>query len=334
MKTVRMTDIAERLGISVVSVSNGLSGRSGVSEEMRAKILKTAKEMGYGPVVRSGARTPSGTNIGILCPDRFFGDNSFYVGLYRAVSQECSKLGYSALMELITPQAERDGVLPLLVSDKKVDALIFQGEVRMEYLEAVLQCGLPAVLLDFYNSEVSSVQDAVLSDNTWGGYVLTRHLLRQGRKKLCFVGSIFATTSNMDRYLGFEKAMLQAGVRPCQVRWIEDRDEENCYLPLRLPEDMPDGFVCACDEVGFHLIRELQSRGCRVPEDVSVVGYDDSPFARLSTPAMTAYRVDVEGMATAAVYRLQEKLAGKRSWHGAVVVSGKLIPRGSSEAAE
>lgn len=332
MKSVRMTDIADRLGISVVSVSNGLSGRSGVSEEMRSKILETAKEMGYGPVVRSGGRNSSGTNIGILCPDHFFGDNSFYIGLYRAVSQECSKLGYSALMEMIPAQSERDGILPLLVSDKKVDALIFLGEVRGDYLEAVLRCQLPAVLLDFYNSEVPAIQDAILSDNTWGGYVLTRHLLSQGRKNLCFVGSIFATTSTMDRYLGFEKAMLQAGVSPCQMRWMEDRDADDHYIPFQFPEEMPDGFVCGCDEAGFHLIRELQNRGYRVPEDVSVVGYDDSPFARLSTPAITVYRVDVEGMAMAAVCRLQEKLTGKRSWNGSVVVSGKLIPRGSSKA--
>lgn len=330
MKSVRMSDIAERLGISAVSVSNALAGRSGVSDEMRAKVLETARELGYDTGSRSKLPESAGSSIGVLCPDHFFGDNSFYVGLYRAVARECSKLGYSALLELISARAEQACELPLLVSEKKVDALIFLGEVSGEYLNKVLGCGLPSVLLDFYNGEASPRQDAVLSDNAWGGYLLTRHLLDCGRRKIAFVGSIFATTSIMDRFLGYQKAMLMAGIHTPRQWRMEDRNEKNEYIPFTFPEEMPDAFVCACDEVGFHIMRELQNRGYRVPEDVAVAGYDDSPFARLTTPPMTAYRVDVDGMATATVCRIQEKLSGKRSWYGSVVVSGDLVPRQSS----
>ena len=81
-KRVRMADIAEKLGISIVSVSKGLAGKDGVSEEMREKILETAKEMGYLPPSKSTAAQRS-TNIGILVADRHFGDNTFYANLYR-----------------------------------------------------------------------------------------------------------------------------------------------------------------------------------------------------------------------------------------------------------
>lgn len=83
-KAVRMADIAQRLGISTVSVSKGLAGKEGVSAEMRAKIVATAEEMGYQPPARTNAH-PGGESIGILVADRFFNENAFYSNLYRSV---------------------------------------------------------------------------------------------------------------------------------------------------------------------------------------------------------------------------------------------------------
>ena len=85
-KAVRMADIAQRLGISTVSVSKGLAGKEGVSAEMRAKILATAEEMGYQPPARTNAH-PGGESIGILVADRFFNENAFYSNLYREIGR-------------------------------------------------------------------------------------------------------------------------------------------------------------------------------------------------------------------------------------------------------
>lgn len=331
MKQVRMSDIAQKLGISVVSVSNGLAGRGGVSEEMRARILETAAQLGYGNYGQSKRTPAQRRNIGLLCPERFFGNSSssFYIGLYRSVSQECERQGGSVLLELISYPAEQNAVLPRLITDHQVDALIFLGDVDKRYLQAVATCGLPSILLDFY-CEIDRPMDAVLSDNVHGGYALTQHLLQSGRKRICFVGSIFSTTSNMDRYLGYVRAMLQAGSYPSPELRLEDRNELGKFTELSLPQPMPDAFLCACDEVAFHLIRKLKDLGYRIPEDISVVGYDDSQYAQLSVPQLTAYRVNADGMAAAAVSRLLGRLDGVNCSHGYGVISGKLIPRQSS----
>ena len=128
-KSVRMADIAAKLGISIVSVSKGLAGKDGVSEEMRAKILATAQEMGYIPPAPKSAELARSENIGILVADRFFDENQFYSALYRAVLNRCTALGYSCLLELVGEEAEAGCIMPTLLTQKKVNGLIFMGEI-------------------------------------------------------------------------------------------------------------------------------------------------------------------------------------------------------------
>ena len=148
-KSVRMADIAAKLGISIVSVSKGLAGKDGVSEEMRAKILATAQEMGYIPPAPKSAELARSENIGILVADRFFDENQFYSALYRAVLNRCTALGYSCLLELVGEEAEAGCIMPTLLTQKKVNGLIFMGEISRRYLCTAITYGLPFLLLDF-----------------------------------------------------------------------------------------------------------------------------------------------------------------------------------------
>ena len=146
-KSVRMADIAAKLGISIVSVSKGLSGKEGVSEEMRARILDTAREMGYALPAKADAAARS-ANIGILVADRHFDDSAFYSSLYRAVVNRCGAVGYNCMLEIIMLQAEETCSMPTLLTGRKVDALIFMGELRRRYLSTALQYSLPYMFLD------------------------------------------------------------------------------------------------------------------------------------------------------------------------------------------
>lgn len=111
-KAVRMADIAQRLGISTVSVSKGLAGKEGVSAEMRAKILAPLpEEMGYQPPARAHTQ-PGGESIGILVADRFFNENAFYSNLYRRVLKCAAEQDISVLMEIVLPQAKKAAICP------------------------------------------------------------------------------------------------------------------------------------------------------------------------------------------------------------------------------
>lgn len=330
-KQVRMADLAEKLGISVVSVSKALSGKEGVSEEVRKRVLELAKEMNYTPL---RVRTPKDKkeivsgNIGILVADRFFADNAFYSNLYRQVQKRCDAKGFSALLEIVSWEAESHCILPAVVRRKRVDGIIFMGELKREYVNKVKECGLPFMLLDFYDDETYA--DSVNSDNVAGSYLLTKHIIQTGRKKIGFVGSRHATSSIMDRFLGYTKAMVRAGLT-IEERWIlEDRDEMGAYIPLQLPEELPEAFLCSCDEVAFQLVEQLKKRGCRVPEDVAVAGYDDYYMAQLCTPPLTTYRVNMEGMGNTVANQMIYRITGKHIAHGSLIVKGELVKRQST----
>ncbi|MBQ8159938.1 MAG: LacI family DNA-binding transcriptional regulator [Clostridia bacterium] len=328
-KAVRMADIAEKLGISVVSVSKGLTGKDGVSEELRARIQKTAEELGY----RESRNTNpvwEGENVGILVPDRFFNENAFYYTLYRNLLEQCQKKNMTAMVEIIPKEAERACEMPSLVQSHKVDGVIFMGEVELSYIRAVAESGLPFLLLDFYKDDLEC--DSIRSDNVHGGYVLTRHLLETGRKNIGFVGSILETSSIMDRYLGCCKALLEAGIEPNQAWRLEDRDRDGVLVPLQLPEDLPEAFVCSCDEVAFRLVELLKAGGKRVPEDVAVTGYDDFRFATMTTPNLTSYTTNVKGLAEAAVTIMKRRLQKKTVDASVRILPGSMVIRASTQA--
>lgn len=328
-KTVRMADIAEKLGISIVSVSKGLSGKAGVSEEVRQKILETAKALGYEPPAPKAEEKPAySENIGILVADHFFDDNTFYSSLYRSVLTSCAAAGFSAMMELVSPQAEQNCIMPTLLTNRKVDALIFMGTINRRYLCTAIQSGLPFILLDFYDEEIGA--DSVLSDNNGGGAVLTQHLLQTGRTKIGFVGSVNATSSIMDRYLGYVRTLLHAGIEPRPDWRIADRGPDGKFIKLELPQEMPEAFVCNCDEVAFNLVEQLKRAGYQVPRDIAVTGFDDFQFSTLCRPPLTTYRVDVEGMAAAAVEMLKAKLEKRKLMSPAAIMPGAFVRREST----
>jgi len=326
-KPVRMADIAEKLNISVVSVSKALAGKPGVSEEMRAKVVALARQMGY-----EGGRVPSelaGTgNIGVLVADRFFSETTFYSNLYRSLVLTSGREGLTCMVEIVTPEAERSAILPALVLGHKVDGIIFLGNLELPYLEAVASSGIPCLLLDFHVP--GKKWDCVISDNMDGGSALTEHLLAQGRREIGFVGSIRATSSIMDRYLGYQRALRMAGIVPREDWLLEDRDEDGVFLPVQLPEQIPQAFVCNCDEVAYNLVGTLREKGFRVPEDVAVCGYDDFRFATLCQPQLTTYRVNVEEMAEVSVARIAQRIRKEPGQFMSCTVPGQVVVRSSS----
>ena len=330
-KPVRMADIAEKLNISVVSVSKALAGKPGVSEEMRAKVVALARQMGY-----EGGRTspePGGTgNIGVLVSDRFFDESTFYNSLYRSLVLSSGEEGLTCMLEIIPLEAELGCSMPALITGRKVDGLILMGNLERGYFRTVVDSGLPCVLLDFHMSDLAL--DCVVSDNIEGGFALTSHLLERGRRDIAFVGSILSTSSIMDRYLGYQRALREAGIVPREDWLLEDRNRDGSFIPLSLPQQMPQAFVCNCDEVAYNLVALLRESGVRVPEEAAVCGYDDFRFATLCQPQLTTYRVDVELMAQTAVNRLSARIRREEGRTMRYTIPGRLVVRESSGGAE
>lgn len=324
-KDVTMRDIAKKMNLSAVSVSKAISGREGVSEELRAKILKTADEMGY--VYSSLNAGPSGKNISVMVSEKFFSEDAFYARFFQCLSREFARHGHLCSLTIIRHEEEREGLLPKNIQATGIDGHIVLGPIGKKIIDALKNTGVPYIFVDNYTPEPN--EDCVVSDNVYGTHVLTDYLIKKGYKKIAFVGSITATNSIMDRYLGYIKALLQNGMTVRSDYVLEDRDEEGFLLEVQMPYNVPDAFVCNSDETAYHLVEQLKTLGISVPEDVAVVGFDDYVFATLSRPALTTFRVNMEAMSKAAMDLMEQKIKEPGKTYGRRVISGEMVIRDS-----
>ena len=327
MKKPTMRDIAKAVGTSAVTVSKAMAGKTGMSDKLRTKILKKAAEMGYENPRNGRLVMREHLDIGILIPDKYFEADSFYAEIYKRLIRKLSELGHFGLLELLTPEKEKNLVLPNLLTTGHAGGLILLGEPSKAYYRKIAQAGPPIVFLDFYDEQANA--DAVAGDNSYGTYRLTSHLIRRGHREIGFVGNIRATSSIMDRFLGYYRAMLVNDL-PVREEWIlPDRELTGGLVKPILPEELPTAFVCNCDMTARMVIEALRERGCRVPEDVSVTGFDDYPPGAEGDVPLSTFRVDTDGMIELAVKTLLERCAGEQKPFGRLVVSGQPVYRSS-----
>ena len=326
MANVTMRDIAEKLGISIVSVSKALTGKDGVSEELREKIKKEADRLGYRyNLGAKGLKEGKNYNVGVIIPSYYTDDtsNAFYVKMYQCVAKCLTNYDYATMLELADTRMQEMMILPQIVDDNRLDGMILMGELDESYLEKLRQTNLPMIYMDFY--DLSMETDSVSMDNISAEYKMTEYLIGLGHKKIAYVGSIDATTSIMDRYLGYRRALHHYNIPYREDYLIEDRGADRLFKELVLPEDMPTAFVCNCDLAASYLIRKLENEGYRIPEDVSVVGFDNFLYPGLCDIGITTYEVDISEMARRAIHKIVRKIANENYTAGVFIVDGHVV---------
>ena len=334
-KKVRLSDIAEKLNISTVTVSKALSDKEGVGDELRQQIKEIAEQMGYqvkksAASLSAAAQAPGTGNIGILIPSRFFSPNvSFYWHIFNALSTELLSHGYYSIMELLSHEDEQAQTLPRLISDKKVDGLIILGQTSDSYLEALNKKFQSFILFDFYSAKLQ--YDSVSNDNYYCSYLITDYVISQGHKKIRFVGNFGATTSISDRFMGFQRAMLEHKLGSSSDDIINDRDENGSPIKINLPpaKNMPTAFVCNCDETAAKLIQALEEKGYKVPQDISVTGFDNYLPQKQTSVELTTVYIKPEDSTRIAAELIINKITGQPYIKGRHLVSGSLIIRNS-----
>lgn len=323
-KRVTLSDIAGQVGTSVVTVSNALSGKSGVSEALRGRILQTAQELGYRRAAEP-ERAGELLCVGVIVDERFISPgNSFYWALYQEVVRAVAAQSGISMLETVDRRMQREGELPLAAAPGQNSALICIGPLAESYLERLLDSvRVPVVLLDaqYPNRRAR----CVVSGNYTGMYRMTRYLIRRGHRQIGFVGSPADNDNLLDRYFGYRRAMEEAGlfIRPDWV--IPDREPGEKTVSVSLPQELPTAFVCSSDFSASLTSRELERRGLSVPEDVSLVGYDDFLLEDPLSGRLTTLRVDLPGMAACAVRMLAEGGMQER----VRILDGTLVERSS-----
>ena len=335
-KAVKLADIAQKLGVSTVTVSKALAGQKGVSEEMREKIRQLADDMGYVKTTTTdkdaGRRSYT---LGVVVADRYVDENdSFYWQLYQQTSQRASQKNCFTMLEIISYEEEQNKQLPKMTEENKVDAVIIMGSFRIEYIRFLKQnIRIPLVFLDTIGCDGDC--DAVVSNNMMGAYQMTSYLFQLGHEKIGFVGTRLATSSIDDRFFGYLKAVMEHGMKIREEWLVDDRDRETGsydyeIYPALPKEDMPTAFFCNNDVTAYMVIQKLQENGYRVPDDISVVGFDNFQSGFLNPIGMTTYAINTREMTQRVVHIAIHKIENPDYSTGVYMIAGKFIERESA----
>jgi LacI family transcriptional regulator len=322
-----MSDIAEELGISTVTVSKALTGREGVGERLRKAIIEKAADLGY---VYNGLpqtmRVGRNYVAGILISAKFLGEASFYWVFYRNLLAAFKETEYSGILEIVESDEESHCAVPACIATNKVDGLILLGQFPDPYLAMIAAKVKRLVFLDFY-SDIGSC-DCVASNNFLGSYTLAKLLIDVGHTRIAFVGSSSATTSILDRYMGFCKAMLEMGL-PYEPA-IDDRDEHGRYVDFDLRVGEFTAYICNNDQVASIAITRLRKLGLEVPDDVSIVGFDNESELLTAGLGVTSLDVNVQAMSRTAVATLIEHIEhNEYQPRGVTFIDGKVVAKRS-----
>lgn len=331
-KQVTMRDIADALNTSVVTVSNAISMKAGVSEPLRREILKKAEELGYRFPQKPSEKRKSSLMAGILCSRSYMSEeSSFYWEMYRNVVNAAAQKGVITMLEILetdeeAAKANMDDLA--LAVDSGTDGFLVIGQIEDRYLKLLLEkWKKPVVLLDFCRPEYDC--DAVMSNNYMGAYRITKYLTDRGHRRIGFVGTGRTSLNVAERYYGFCSCMQEQGL-PIEPKWLlEDRELRTERPRIELPQELPDAFACSSDYAAGILYNTLTARGLRVPEDVSLIGYDDYLYGNAFAKELTTYRVDLPRMAGQAMELLRERIDAPKRPCGVHYIDSEIIERSS-----
>lgn len=339
MVKVTMQDIAEHLGLSRFAISRALNGGEGVSEETRLRVIEAAERLGY---IQPGALRSKDSfrtrNILFMVAEEKFTEQAFWSHVIAGAEFATRKRQLNLMIAVVNQEQEEQGVVPAVLSQRNVDGALAVGEFQPAFLNAVSQQKQPVVLVDVDGFE--SDMDTVVTADSEGALQAVKHLTELGHHKIGFVGDLSFASSFRRRYQGFLAAKQQLGLYDGQELALTNHaashywDLAEVKSKLATAESLPSGFVCANDKAALVLVNALLELGYRVPDDVSVVGFDNINLAATCSPALTTINVHKERLGERALELLDWRINNPTLPREKVTICVELIIRQSTAAAK
>ena len=342
-KKASMQMIADRLGISKGAVSIALAGKTGVSDDLRDSVVRTARELGYRWKRNAVKGVDPARNILVLIPQYISADTFFYNEIYWSIEREAKVRGCLAMLTSVDAELEERLALPSVCKSMPFGGVIVIGVFSEAYVRMLCGLGLPVLSVDHVYAGVPV--DSVVTANLEGACDVVSHLLTLGHRDIGYIGSVDVTASLFERWCGYVKALRTHGLVPdprhsiLQTAALGDLlgDAEELGALLDALPDHPTAWFCGGDRIALALTVALKNRGLRIPEDVSVAGFDDTQAAGLVTPPLTTYRVHRDRLGVLAVDTLLARMDGgqdvlKQAIYGELVVRGSVCAPGSASA--
>ncbi|TNE60470.1 MAG: LacI family transcriptional regulator [Alphaproteobacteria bacterium] len=335
-RNLTMADIARLAGVSEATVSRSLKDSPLINEKTRLKVQEIAREHNY--KVNAAARNfrlkKTHTLAVVLLVDREWGhevSDAFLMVLLGSIADEAAHQGYDLLLST-NPHDVAD-LNAYYLESMRADGLIIIGQGRNDpRLDRLADAGAPFIV---WGAEVEDHNYfTVGSDNRQGGYDATSLLVRNGRKRIAFLGDIRHPEME-HRWEGYRHALADAGL-PYEEKLVIPTDfsrSDGYEKAARMVVDGPDcdAIFCVSDNIALGVMKRFAEGGIRVPEDIAIVGFDDNPLAVFSTPSITTIKQDIREGGKLLVQNLIKVLNGEKIDH--VTMPTETIIRQSCGAA-
>ncbi len=325
-------DVARLCGYSKATVSRAYASPERVSAKAREQIYAAAKTLNYTPNAIARAMVTKQTeNIAFIIHEKQYPAilNPFYSPILEAVLQESTKKGYS-----LSISTDHDVRLPNgeIYLKKHMDGVILAGQVESQAIMSLRKQSIPVVLL---NNRIEMEDLLCITADHFGGAVqAVTHLWERGHQKIGLLAGRFSPQIYTARYNGYLSALREHGLQE-DFRFVQDIEPtmeaaEQYMASVLQMEDRPTAFFCTNDTIAIGVIKAAIRAGLRVPQDIAVVGFDDSDISRVIEPELTTIRIDKQEMGRLAANRLFDLIDGKEIENKWIEMPTSLIVRRST----
>ncbi|MER3524251.1 MAG: LacI family transcriptional regulator [Ignavibacteria bacterium] len=335
-KRPTIRDVAQKAGLSLSTVSLVINDSGYVSPETREKVLQAIDELGYHPsrAARGLASKTSG-NIGfILSEDHFSLAEPFYTKIFLGTEFEARNHNYYILLTTVGSRFREPDNVPRFLLERNVDGVIIAGRVNEKLIAYIDRLGLPILLVDYAvpKKHYSSIQ----MDNRKGAHLAVEHLISLGHREIGFLGGDISHPSIAERYQAYKECMTDHNLT-LDSRLIVTEESgtavENGSNALRTILNRgvrPSAVFAANDAMAIGCIQEAKVHGWKIPDDISVVGFDDIDTSAHIEPPLTTIKVFKEEMGAAAVRTLVQAVKAETRSVMTVHMPVELVVRKST----
>lgn len=341
---MKMEDIARLAGVSKSAVSLALSGKAGIGQETRERILKIAHEHNYFPKQRKtqsdyGQKSITFlvfANSGIVLDDYY--QQPFFRELIHYIEERCRLLGYSLIFSTVSLNKQDDEIAELVAENGSQGVILLGTNLNRDRIDAITTfLKLPLVVLD--NCYESLPLHFIGINNMMGAFQAATHLCELGHKHFGYIASVDRIHNFEERKRGFIYALQSRGLtleEDCvfsvapTILTSQEALKQQFTVYLNSGKKLPTALFCECDYIAISALKTLAEMGIDVPNEVSVVGFDNISEARIVTPELTTIHVEKEQLALQAVDTLVRDIESNNHVRFKIVVDTQLVVRKST----
>ncbi|MBM3128785.1 MAG: LacI family transcriptional regulator [Chloroflexi bacterium] len=329
---VSIKDVARAAGVSHSTVSRALTHSPLIPETTRRRVERAAKKLGYAPnAMARGLITRQSRAIGVIVTSIA---DPFVAEIVRGIEQLAGDNGYRVVLGTSHNDPEREVNAVKALREWRVDSVIVaSSRVGALYQPLLKDIGAPIVLINNQNQQKGRVIHSVAVDDVRGGEVATQYLVSLGHRVIGHIRGPVGYAASKNRIAGYRRALNAAGI-PYDRTLIQTGDgraEGGAQILKLLDHDpIPTAIFCYNDITAIGALRELKRRGIRVPRDLSLVGFDNIPFALYVDPPLTTIAQPMFEMGKRALQMALTLMRDSRAQVADVVIQGELIARAST----